>query len=376
MFIMAEQAERVNVRGSGMARNKTNGAEERTALLRYVRALQGTGLKVTVQPAGRGAKAGARRHVDAWLRLGDAGVAEDWAGELKIRIDPRTLGPVIHQMKALQHDVRRAILLTEYVAPGAAEELRKHGIAFVDAAGNAFLQDKGLFVWVTGKKQDGASGGQRRGLHAAGLKLLFILLRGECKDATYRGLAEEAGIALGGVGWILRELRQRGWVRRTGPTGLVLQDAPAMLERWDEGYADTLRPKLFIRTCRMNPGAKLQDLERQLVKTRLARQVRIGGELGAALLTKHLKPVTATLHIGQVEADEVMRRMDLLPDRAGDVHLLKGFGTDGALAEQAPKRVRLVDPLLIRAELLVRPDDRLIEVAETLRTNHIEPRWK
>jgi len=357
-----------------MEGQRTEQAWHETGLRRHIEALKGAGLKARAQPGGEVTRQGGRRVVvDAWLRLEGGGGPQLWAAELKRWIAPTTLGPVIHQMKTLQDRCGRAVLLTEYVTPPLADELKKHGVHFADMAGNAFLEGKGLFVWVAGRRPQTTQEGRRRRLHAAGLRLLYVLLKQGRTKATYRDLADQAGIALGGVGWILRELRQRGWVRKAGPRELALLDAPAMLRRWEEGYADTLRPKLLLQTCRMARTATLHGLEAQIGKAGLDQMIRIGGELGAAILTEHLQPAGATLHLRGVGGEEVMRRLKLVPDRAGNVHLLQGF----AQGEGTPDGHQgLADPLLLRAEMLIHPDDRLTEVAELVRTRHIEPRWK
>lgn len=348
---------------------------QQEALAPYLEELRALGLQAKLVAKKQAANHGATRPPDAWIRLKGPLGAQDWAAELKTRVEPAAHGPLLHQLRALRADHERVLLLTKHVPPPLAKKLRAQNFDFVDAAGNACIHDKGLLVWVTGQRHKQPDAGARRALHTAGLKLLCVILQG-CEPATYRDLAARADIALGGVGWILRELRMRGWIRTTKRGKFEVRDPGAMLREWEEGYAHTLRPKLFLRTCRTKPGADLTKLAERVEKEGLAEQVELGGELGAALLTRRLRPARAALHVRGVEPDEIMRRLELLPDRDGNVDLLMAFGVARPHPDRGNDEPRVADPLLVRAELLLQPDDRLIEVAETVRTRHIEPRWK
>jgi hypothetical protein len=347
-------------------------ATERTELAPYLDALTAMGIQaVSVRRPGGWGRADA---AGAWLQLRGPWGKTVWPCELVERVERPTLGAIIDRMKRLRAQASRALLLTEHVTPPLAEELRKHDVAFIDAAGNAFLQDKGIYVWVThhARRQTAKEG--RRAIHGAGLKLIFVLLRAQVHETNLRTLAGAAGIALGGTTRILDELERRGWIRRT-PGGIEVHDATAMLNRWDEGYADTLRPKLALKAYRQKPGTELDTLTEAIAAADLEGKVLLGGELGAALLTRNLRPATATLHLDGIEATDVARELDLVPDPRGHVWLVRAFGQVSRATTTGPGGVALADPLLVRGELLLHLDDRLRAIAETLRTDHIVRRW-
>ncbi|MBI5362631.1 MAG: hypothetical protein HZA53_05595 [Planctomycetes bacterium] len=316
-----------------------------------------------------------RDGADATIRVhGPRGTVE-WACERRARLDRATLGALLQRMHEMRGRFQRTLLLTEHVTPPIADELRAHGIAFVDQAGNAFLRDEGLYIWVTRRPRKRTAPITRRALHAAGLKLVFVLLRQQAHVRTLREFAAEAGIALGGVARILRELERRGWTRKLRD-GVELHDPEAMLKRWEEGYAETLRPKLFLGACRRRPGTTLEDLPRAIANTRAPQKIAIGGELGAALLTGRLQPTTAALHLDGLEPIEVMRELQLLPDPHGDVFLLRAWGRPPREGAKGPTDAAFADPLLVHGELLLHPDDRLRDVARVVKAEHITPRWK
>jgi hypothetical protein len=314
--------------------------------------------------------------LDGWVLLAKRLGGAKWGVEEKARIDRAMLPVVIARMKQLQGKRKRVILVTKYITEPIAEELRREGIAFADAAGNAFLRDEGIYVLVTNRRPPELPERDRQAIHAAGLRMVFVLLQARRVPATQREIADRAGIALGGVGRILRDLEQRGWIRKTGPDRFEIQDPAAMLQRWDEGYAEILRPKLVMRRCRVRPGAELMDVARQAGKREWRDRVLLGGELAADLMTDHLRATTATLHLADEDPYEVMRGFGLLPDDQGDVMLVRHPGHFAPYRNGKVAGFDLADPLLVRAELLLHPDDRLRETAEILRREYIELRWK
>jgi len=346
--------------------------------------LYAAGLKARLLAPARKRAAGAQGP-DARLRIDGPQGPKEWAVEHTARLDERTLGPLMQRLRDLATRDGRALLFTDHVTPRIAERLRELGLAFVDAAGNAHLVDEGLYLFIQGRKPEPQARGTRRALHAAGWKLVFALLQGTRAGTTHRELAERAGIALGGVGRILRELELRGWIRVRPEGRIDLVERAALLRAWDEGYLHTLRAKLFVRTCRARPGTDLDAIVAAIAKVGLEDQVEIGGELGATLWTRTLRPARAALHIRDVDPADVMRRLELLPDRNGPIDLFAAFGArtprapeDEVTRAQTPRapedEVTRADPLLVHAELLALPDDRRAEAAERIRVECIEPR--
>lgn len=133
---------------------------------------------------------------------------------------PRTLPSALQDLLTdpAQTDL---VLVTSHVTPDIADRWRRLRIQFLDAAGNAHLRARDLFVLITGRRPSAELRAQylppvRTGGTPAALRVMFVLLcdAGLVRGA-YRDIAEAAGVALGGVGPIMENLAERGLIVHT-----------------------------------------------------------------------------------------------------------------------------------------------------------------
>lgn len=289
-----------------------------------------------------------------------------------VEVEPKLSESALPGLSHRFHEqlLERRLLVTPYVSPLLAEQLQERRVEFLDSAGNAYL-DRPIYLFVSGKKPKQKSIRSSRALRPAGLRLLYVLLKEPAFLAkTQRELATAAGIALGSVPTILQDLRERGYLRRTGDTPQSLTNPRELFVRWEHGYGELLRLKLYRQTCRLaGSTAVFDDL---LHRLRQHPTILLGGELGAAALTKHLRPETATLHIAEDEKT-VMSSLRLIPDSHGNITLLRTFGTQNE-SDDRHKEFHLADPLLIHAELVQTAGERIQEISKMLLDDHILPR--
>src|SRR3990170_2086509 len=110
-----------------------------------------------------------RGRTDALVRIRHGGQEILYAAEVKRGLRPATLGGVLLQLERLGNT---ALLVADHVTPPLAQELRTRGVAFIDAAGNAYLDRPPLFIWVKGEKPSTRLEGPRetgRAFRASGL---------------------------------------------------------------------------------------------------------------------------------------------------------------------------------------------------------------
>ena len=291
---------------------------------------------------------------DALLRVRHGGQEILYAAEVKLGLRPATIGAVINQ---LQHLGQPALLVTDYVTPPLADLLKQRGIAFLDAAGNAYLNHPPLLVWVKGQKPTQplpTANITTRTFNPSGLQVLFPLLcNPNWTDRPYRDLAQLAGVAHGTVGWVLAELPKLGFMAEVGGKRRLLQPE-RLLQQWVEAYARTLRPRLLLG--RFHTGEL--DWHKTIDPVRYG--FLLGGEPAAARLTHHLRPGTVTLYGPKLEP-RLLLDQRLRADPKGNVEILRRFWNFDN--EDHP----LITPLpLVYADLLAIGDARCLETAKLL----------
>lgn len=268
-------------------------------------------------------------------------------------------------------DTRHRLLITHYLTPALADDCRRLELNFIDTAGNCHVLDHDLMVFVKGNKvadARGASADYRGGTSASGLRMSFALMsKPQLLAAPYRHIVEAAGIALGSVGWIFRDLEQRGLVTtRDRNKRRHFIDLPKLQQEWAVNYPHKLRPRLnALRFSAAEPSWWESALPQ-------AGDFLWGGEVAASLLDAYLKPATQTLYVKQGRAKDVISRLAghyrWRADPMGPIEVLDAFWNFEAPASAQG----LVPPLLIYSDLLATLDSRAAEAAAIVKKNHLD----
>ena len=290
---------------------------------------------------------------DALVRLRFGGLDVDYAVAVKRQLRPGTLGPALHQ---LARYTGNTLLVTDHVTPPMADELRARGVEFIDTAGNAYLHQPPLLVWVKGQRPPEAPGARApmgRAFQTTGLQVVFTLLcKPEAVTLPYRELAAMAGVAHGTVGWVMPELPQLGFVIEVNRTRRLV-DGERLLKLWVDAYLQKLRTKLLLGRYQANGLAWTTAVDAT------DYGLLLGGEPAAERMTHTLRPGTATFY-GEKIPPQLVIDQRLRPDAEGNVEILKRFWT----FETA--RTGLVPDVLIYADLLATGDARCLEAAQDL----------
>lgn len=308
-----------------------------------------------VEPAGK-------IQPDAVLQI-DApeGKPKKFYAEVKGFITNATLGHAAEQIRRFK---KPGILITRHMTPPMAERLKGLDLAFIDTAGNAYINDPPLFVYIAGrKKKDIPEAGRiARAFRPTGLKVVFALLcLPELVKAPYRDIAKVANVALGTVGWVMYDLKQLNFLVDRGKHGRKLINVDKLLDTWIHAYARELRPKLYRGRYNATTDEWWKKTDWQKTGTFL------GGEPAAARLTAYLKPETITVY-GPEEINKFLLKNHLIKDLQGKVEIYKTFWRfdyPWNYKEFAP-------PLLIYADLIATADDRNIETARIIYDQYID----
>ncbi len=180
------------------------------------------------------------------------------------------------------------------------------------------------------------------------------------ENKPYRVMANTANIANGAVAWAIKDLKKLGYLIDMGKKGRRLIKKKELLQRWVNLYAELLRPKLLIGryTTDNTDWWKNQDI--------INVNALYGGETGAALLTKYLKPQNHTIYTKD-NYGKLLLQLKLKNDPNGNIEVLKQFWN----FEDTRAEKNLVNPVLIYADLLATGDNRNIETANLIYNNEI-----
>lgn len=335
--------------------DKTTLATEHMLLDTAVEAARGLG--VVVEIVQREPQLG-RARADALVRVKHGGQEVLYAVEVRRALHPATLGAALQQLERLGP---QAMLVTDYVTPALADELKARHIAFLDTAGNAYFEQPPLLIWVKGQKLAAkpAAVTAGRAFQPTGLQVLFTLLcNPQAVNRPYRELADMAGVAHGTVGWVMPDLQQLGFVRDLkGKRGTRrLFEVERLLDQWADAYARVLRPRTLLGRYYVPTLEGWKDWP-------LAEHGALwGAEPAAALLTDYLRPGVLTLYADKLPG-LLAARMKFLkepaPGHTAVVEVRKRFWNFPG----DPAHTNVVPPLLVYADLLATGDARCIETA-------------
>ncbi len=281
-----------------------------------------------------------------------------YSAEVKAHVRAHMIGLIEQRLGLLG---KNALLVADYLSPQIADELRRRGIQFLDTAGNAFLRGPSLYVFVKGEKAGGEHGEPRPSVRAfgpTGLAVVFALLaKRELLDATVREMARATDVAHGTVGWVMNDLRQLGFLVEVEGRRRLVQ-AERLLDLWTEAYIRALAPRLRL-------GRYQGDLSGIKAPLPDLGSARVGGELGGALLTRHLRPQSAYVYTQGIDPS-IVRPLKLKADPNGNVEVRTRFWN----FETEPSG--FAPPLLIYADLLAIGDPRCLEMAQIVRKEHLD----
>jgi hypothetical protein len=339
----------------------TAGKKFEDMFLQVLRNLEdSTGLKVSMHAV----EARRSETADAAIELKDGNNRWRIYLDAKPRLTSHTLGSAIAALSETKKKYPNVALVAAYVNPSQADKLRKLGIEFLDAAGNVFVHQKGLHVFVTGRKPQTSRALERpaRAFNPTGSRLVFALLcQPGLENKSYRELAREAGISLGAVNWIMNDLKTLGHLSESTGRDKRLLNRKELLKRWVSAYPEQLRPKLIFGRYRTeHPRDWWQEAQ-------LPSEAFWGGEAAGKLITRYLKPQTITIY-AESNLPKLQAKYGLRRDSKGDIELLRKFWK---FDEWDQKHRHVTPPLLTYADLLSTADERNLETAHLIYDQYI-----
>lgn len=280
--------------------------------------------------------------------------------EIKNNVTRANIGLIVQQKEKLPNPL---LLVANHINEFIAEHLKENKIEFIDAAGNAFINQPPLYVFVKGNRPDDKFKDVQQGqaFRPTGLRVVFAFLcYPDLINKTYRDIARIAGVALGNIGWVITDLKNNGFILDMGKRGRKLVQKEQLLNRFVEEYPRRLRQQLLVGRYTGQPDWYQENN----IHTEYALW---GGELAAAKLTKYLKPQNITVYIKHRHLNDFLLQNRLKKDIYGKIEILKYFWEQTDLTENKD----FVHPILIYADLMATANQRNIETAKMIYEQYI-----
>ncbi|MDB9460620.1 type IV toxin-antitoxin system AbiEi family antitoxin [Dolichospermum circinale CS-545/17] len=309
--------------------------------------------------------------------------------EIKVPITLDTVDANINYIHHLQEKLsndKRTLLITDALSDEVLDLLLENNIEFIDTTGNIYLNNSSLYILVRSSSIQNKKLLSAPNITTSTLKVAYALLQDPSilqslkvisnltlkKISILEKIGNVAGVDYQTVKSSLETLYQLNYLQRQRSGTYRIENYIKLLERWEMGYIENLRPELLIGTFspRENINIDFNDISEQILEIAQNQKIIIGGELGAAILTGYLKAISMTIHIPQeYNYRAITTMLRLKPDPKGNIIILKQFGNKNQPKYSVYEHI--ADPLLIHAELCLYPDERLKETAKRLYEKYI-----
>ncbi len=291
-----------------------------------------------------------------------------WAPQVNV-------GAIINQIKYLA-EPGQGLLVADYINRNMGERLKEADVQFIDTAGNAYINQRPIYICIIGNKPQKAivakgSLKTNRAFQPTGMKVVFVfLMEEELVNAPYRVIADQAAVALGAVGGVIHDLIAHGFLLEgINKNQRKLAEFDRLLDQWVEAYPYKLKRKYEIgRFTSDNP-----DWWKTIHPEKYDAQW--GGEIAVAKYINYLSPQHGLVYIDKTKMADFLQTTRLKkaePDERQDIQidLVEPFWKT-ANNDEKIKHAGLVHPIIAYADLIESGDTRNLDAANRLRENFL-----
>jgi hypothetical protein len=283
--------------------------------------------------------------------------------QCKTQVRPLNVAQIEKQLQSYYPNENHMVI-ANYITPKAKEILKEKNIAYLDEGGNIFLRLENYVLQREGLKTKSEPENQGyRAFTKTGARVVFqLLVNPQLINASQRELAKRAGVSLGTIPKVLKQLLRDKYAVRLTETTYELINKEQLLNKWVEAFASRLLPSLYMRTF----TPRNMSMREYFQKATMHSDTVWGGEAAAALITNYIHPEEYTIYT-ELTGGELMRLYELVPSNEGEITAYQKFW------ESETSSKPHVHPIITYAELVASGDSRNLEVAEQLLNEHIRP---
>lgn len=335
-------------------------------------------LEAVQQETGKQLRVHKKNLIQADGRIVDAIVDVEGAQyhvEIKRWAQHVNFGALVYQLQQLPGN---PMLVADYINQKLAIRLKEAGVPFIDTFGNAYIEQDNLYVNVRGnrtgledttrpnqlrnvQRRELTVGGTGRAFTPTGLKVVYEFIRDPALvQEPYRDIAERTGVALGTVGWVINDLKARGFLLERGKTKRI-KDLKAMIMAWVEAYPQKLRYKNQVTYLQTEDPHWWVDFDVQEV------DAQWGGETAAAKMTNYLKPQIATVYLRGALGNLIKNARLAKAKDMGEANVVvyRPFWGDD-------EEGNVIHPVVVYADLIATGDPRNLETAKLIYDEYLD----
>ncbi|WP_299871806.1 type IV toxin-antitoxin system AbiEi family antitoxin [uncultured Cocleimonas sp.] len=317
------------------------------------------------------------KRIDALIQMPDNGIK--LYVEIKKWATQANYGAIINQVKNIA-EPNHGLLVADYINPKMGERLKEADIQFIDTVGNAYINQRPIYIYIKGNKpqKDITTDNKPKtgkAFQPTGMKIIFAFLRNkELINAPYREIADQAQVALGAVGWVIRDLIAQGYILEgINKKQRKLADFALLLNRWVEDYPYKLKEKYKIGVFTTDNPYWWETINLEKF------DAQWGGEIAAAKYNNYLNPKDAIVYINQENVKDLLQAARLKKPEPHEranirIELVEPFWnkkiTDTNYIETT-EQANLAPPIITYADLIETGDARNLDTAKRLREKYI-----
>lgn len=313
------------------------------------------------------------KQVDAIIQMPDNGAT--FAVETKKWAAQVNTGAIINQIKNLA-EPGQGLFVADYINPNMGERLKEAGIQYIDTVANTYINQPPIYVYIKGNKPETITVVKRKAktgkaFQPTGMKVVFAFLRDKgLINAPYREIADQAGVALGAVGDVIRDLIAQGLMLEGAKKNQrKLADFDQLLEKWVEAYPYKLKEKHRIGVFTTHDVDWWKAVNPEKYKALW------GGEIAAAKYTNYLNPKHGTVYIPKAGMAKFLAAARLRKPEPHEmpeiqIDLIEPFWKDRELGTK-DEQAGLAHPIITYADLIETGDTRNLDTANRLREKYL-----
>lgn len=311
--------------------------------------------------------------LDLLVHVDLGGTTTDLAISVKNNGQPRIARIAIDRLYRLRAQMPTAhpVFIAPYISPQTAEICRQENVSYLDLASNCHISFDLTYIERQGNPNPFKQQRCLKSLFSPkSARILRTLLCFPAKAWKLQELASLAGVSLGQVANVKKELLDREWATQM-PAGLCLSYPQELLAQWTNSYR--YHSHKFYDFYSLQP---LPDLEAALatVCVDLEIQYALTGFSGAIRLAPFVRYSKVTAYVaGNIET--IARKLRVKPVTIGANLTLIVPNDEGVLiGAQTIDGMEVAAPIQLYLDLLSMPS-RGEEAAQKLLFEVINPQW-